>query len=62
MKKYYRKQRLMGIALLLLSVFVAIMDNGNITVLLLMLIPSVEMIFTDKKIICDDNEDKKGKS
>lgn len=62
MKKYYQKQRMMGIALLLLSVFVAIMDNGNITVLLLMLIPSVEMIFTDKKIICDDNEDKKGKS
>ena len=62
MKKYYAKQRGMGILLLILAILVSMIDDGNITALLIVMVPSVYMIFTKEKIIYDDVENKEEES
>lgn len=56
MKKFCTKQRGEGILILLLCVLVAIIDGGNITALLMFIIPCTYMIFNGDDVIYDDVE------
>ena len=56
MKKYYAKQRGIGILLLVLATLASIIGDGNIAPLLIVMVPSAYMIFTKEKIIYDDVE------
>ena len=51
---YFRKQKLLGVALLAIGIFVAIIDRGNITALLLLAIPGLSAIFSKDMMIYDD--------
>ena len=62
--KYFIKQKLMGVALILLGVITAVILEGDITVALLLAPFGLGMIFTKKEVLLDDyyyevNEDRR---
>ena len=51
---YYRKQKLYGVALIAIGLFMTILDGGNIAGLLLLAPLGLGVIFTKDRIIMDD--------
>ena len=62
MKKYYTKQRTMGLILVLLSVITTLLTGGDPTVALLLSPAGLYLICTKEKIIYDDVENNEEES